>query len=129
MIRFEHVSKRYPNGHDALKQVSFELGDGEMVFITGHSGAGKSTLARGLEQRLQQVGKKTILLDGDIMRSGLNRDLGFSDEDRTENIRRMGEVNRLFFASCDSAKHNHASIRDFVPCSDERRHACKVQNQ
>ncbi len=46
MIRFEHVTKEYPNGHIALKQVSFELKDGEMAFLTGHSGAGKSTLLR-----------------------------------------------------------------------------------
>ena len=46
MIRFEHVTKEYPNGHVALKQVSFELKDGEMAFVTGHSGAGKSTLLK-----------------------------------------------------------------------------------
>ncbi|MGH8428659.1 MAG: ATP-binding cassette domain-containing protein, partial [Gammaproteobacteria bacterium] len=46
MIRFAAVTKRYPNGHEALAEVSFELGDGEMAFLTGHSGAGKSTLLR-----------------------------------------------------------------------------------
>lgn len=80
------------------EQREHTLGQQAHIFwLTGLSGAGKSTLARGLEQRLQQAGKKTILLDGDAMRSGLNRDLGFSDEDRAENIRRAGEVNRLFF--------------------------------
>lgn len=80
------------------EQREHTLGQQAHVFwLTGLSGAGKSTLARRLEQRLQQAGKKTILLDGDAMRSGLNRDLGFSDDDRTENIRRVGEVNRLFF--------------------------------
>lgn len=63
MIRFEHVSKRYPNGHDALKQVSFELGAGEMVFITGHSGAGKSTLLK-IIALLEESSQGKIFLRG-----------------------------------------------------------------
>ena len=64
-------------------------------WFTGLSGSGKSTLANELEIRLTAMGKHTMLLDGDNIRMGLNRDLGFSDEDRTENIRRIAEVAKL----------------------------------
>ena len=63
-----------------------------VVWFTGLSGAGKSTLADTLEARLHADGRHTYLLDGDNLRHGLNRDLGFSAEDRRENIRRVGEV-------------------------------------
>ena len=66
-----------------------------VLWFTGLSGAGKSTIANALEQRLAVMGHHTYLLDGDNVRHGLNRDLGFSDEDRVENIRRVGEVARL----------------------------------
>lgn len=66
------------------------------VWLTGLSGSGKSTVARLLEKELIELGCACCLLDGDNVRHGLNRDLGFSDEDRTENIRRIGEVARLF---------------------------------
>lgn len=66
-----------------------------MIWFTGLSGAGKSTLANALDERLYQAGKHTYLLDGDNVRHGLNKDLGFSDLDRVENIRRIGEVGRL----------------------------------
>ncbi|WP_219726493.1 adenylyl-sulfate kinase [Stutzerimonas stutzeri] len=66
-----------------------------VLWFTGLSGAGKSTVADLVEQRLQALGKRTMLLDGDNVRHGLNRDLGFSDEDRVENIRRIGEVSKL----------------------------------
>lgn len=65
------------------------------VWFTGLSGSGKSTLANLLEQRLFDQGKHTYLLDGDNLRNGLNSDLGFTDKDRVENIRRVGEVARL----------------------------------
>ena len=65
------------------------------LWFTGLSGSGKSTLANALEIRLTAMGKHTMLLDGDNIRMGLNRDLGFSDEDRTENIRRIAEVAKL----------------------------------
>ena len=70
---------------------------GGLVWLTGLSGAGKSTIAREVERRLFQRGCRTMLLDGDNLRHGLNGDLGFSPEDRAENIRRAGEVARLFF--------------------------------
>ena len=69
---------------------------GAVLWFTGLSGAGKSTLASRLEERLYEEGYSTYILDGDNVRHGLNRDLGFSPEDRTENIRRVGEVARLF---------------------------------
>lgn len=66
------------------------------LWFTGLSGAGKSTIAYALEQRLIDSGRPCVVLDGDNVRHGLNRDLGFSPEDRTENIRRVSEVARLF---------------------------------
>lgn len=65
------------------------------LWFTGLSGSGKSTLANALEIKLASIGKHTMLLDGDNIRMGLNRGLGFSDEDRTENIRRIAEVAKL----------------------------------
>jgi adenylylsulfate kinase len=67
----------------------------KLIWFTGLSGSGKSTLAIGLEQYLFEAGFKVYLLDGDNIRKGINKDLGFSSADRTENIRRIGEVSRL----------------------------------
>ena len=67
------------------------------VWFTGLSGSGKSTLAAAVERRLVDQGVAAYVLDGDNVRHGLNRDLGFSPEDRAENIRRIGEVCRLFY--------------------------------
>ena len=83
-ISREEREKR--NGHKA-----------QVLWFTGISGAGKSTIAKELERRLWEEGKQTVLLDGDQVRHGLNGDLGFSSSDRTENIRRVGEVAKLFF--------------------------------
>lgn len=66
-----------------------------LLWFTGLSGSGKSTLANGLEVALHQMGFKTYLLDGDNVRKGLTKDLGFSERDRIENIRRIGEVSKL----------------------------------
>src|SRR5439155_893723 len=66
-----------------------------VLWLTGLSGAGKSTIADIVEKRLLALGRHTMLLDGDNVRHGLNRDLGFTDADRVENIRRVGEVARL----------------------------------
>jgi bifunctional enzyme CysN/CysC len=68
-----------------------------VVWMTGMSGAGKSTIARAVERQLFEEGFRTMLLDGDDIRHGLCGDLGFSPSDRAENIRRAGEVARLFF--------------------------------
>ncbi len=67
-----------------------------VLWFTGFSGSGKSTIANLVEKRLFALGKHTYLLDGDNVRHGLNRDLGFSETDRVENIRRVGEVAALF---------------------------------
>lgn len=83
-IAREEREKR--NGHKAM-----------VLWFTGISGAGKSTIAKELEKILWKEGKQTVLLDGDQVRHGLSRDLGFSASDRSENIRRVGETARLFF--------------------------------
>src|SRR5690554_8088722 len=66
-----------------------------LLWFTGLSGAGKSTIANWVEKKLHARGRHTYLLDGDNVRHGLNRDLGFTDADRVENIRRVAEVARL----------------------------------
>jgi len=66
-----------------------------LVWFTGLSGSGKSTVANLVEQRLHTLGYRTYLLDGDNVRHGLNKDLGFTDADRVENVRRVAEVGRL----------------------------------
>ncbi|WP_205479755.1 sulfate adenylyltransferase subunit CysN [Sphingomonas arenae] len=66
-----------------------------VIWLTGLSGAGKSTIANLVEKKLYQLGKHSFLLDGDNVRHGLNRDLGFTEADRIENIRRVGEVAKL----------------------------------
>ena len=72
---------------------------GLVVWLYGLSGSGKSTLATALERRLHEEGLFTQVLDGDNIRTGLNNNLGFSDEDRSENIRRIAEVAKLFAAA------------------------------
>lgn len=67
-----------------------------ILWFTGLSGAGKSTIAHALEEQLYQLGANTYVLDGDNVRHGLCGDLGFSDADRNENIRRIGELAKLF---------------------------------
>ena len=70
--------------------------DPKVIWLTGLSGAGKTTIAQALEKTIQRKGYFTKLFDGDIIRQGLNKDLGFSMEDRLENIRRTAEVAKLF---------------------------------
>ncbi len=72
------------NGHRSL-----------VVWFTGLSGSGKSTLSHAVEQRLHEIGCRTFVLDGDNVRHGLCGDLGFSEDDRSENIRRIGEMAKL----------------------------------
>lgn len=73
------------NGHNSF-----------LVFITGLSGSGKSTLANALEEKLNHLKIHTYVLDGDNVRRGINKNLGFSPEDRSENNRRIGEISKLF---------------------------------
>ena len=88
-IQWQHLEVTR-EAHAALK------GQGPRVlWFTGLSGAGKSTIANLVERKLHRLGRHTMLLDGDNIRHGLNKDLGFTDADRVENIRRIGEVSRL----------------------------------
>jgi len=70
-----------------------------ILWFTGLSGSGKSTIANAVEAKLNNMGKHTYLLDGDNIRLGLNKDLGFSNTNRVENIRRVGEITKLFVDS------------------------------
>lgn len=90
-----HPVNEPPDGGKA-----FESGHGRQppaacLWLTGLSGAGKSTIADALERRLRGAGRPVCTLDGDKLRRGLNRDLGYTDADRAENVRRLGEVAHL----------------------------------
>lgn len=101
------ISRSEPGGHPLdARQPASKVSAGQreqrnghlgmIVWLTGLSGAGKTTIATELERRLFAAGRQTYLLDGDILRRGLCRDLGFTAADRRENIRRVGEVAALF---------------------------------
>jgi len=87
-----------PHGHTITKENRQELKQHKscILWYTGLSGSGKSTLANKVEEKMFEMGLHTYILDGDNVRMGLNKGLGFSDEDRKENIRRIGEVSKLF---------------------------------
>ena len=87
--------------HQVSKDDRFKLKGhkGAVLWFTGLSGCGKSTIANAVELKLYQAGKHSFLLDGDNIRLGLNKNLGFTPEDRTENVRRVGEVAKLFAAA------------------------------
>lgn len=97
-LSYRRASEVRWQAHDLTKAVRAEtLGQRPgVLWFTGLSGAGKSTIANLVEKKLFTLGKHTYLLDGDNVRHGLNRDLGFTAEDRTENIRRIAEVAKLF---------------------------------
>jgi len=84
--------------HSVAKEDRCQLNKhkGVVLWFTGLSGSGKSTIANTVDHMLHKQGKHTFVLDGDNIRMGLNKNLGFSPEDRTENIRRIGEVAKLF---------------------------------
>ena len=87
----------FPQSFDITRKdrEALKAQQGKVVWFTGLSGSGKSTLANALEYALHRAGKHTYILDGDNIRHGLNKDLGFSDADRVENIRRIAEVAKL----------------------------------
>lgn len=92
IVEYQYKIKREQrmalNGHSSF-----------LIFFTGFSGSGKSTIANLLEHRLFQRSIHTYVLDGDNIRKGINRNLGFSPEDRSENNRRVGEIAKLFIDS------------------------------
>ncbi len=95
--------------------------NGAVVWLTGLPASGKSTLARALERRLFEKGGSPILLDGDTLRAGLNGDLGFTGEDRSENIRRLAEV------ATHLARNGHLAIVAAVsPSREDRAHARRI---
>jgi adenylylsulfate kinase len=104
-----------------------------ILWFTGLSGAGKSTLAHAVEQRLHALGVRTYVLDGDNVRHGLCGDLGFSDVDRKENIRRIGEMAKLFVdagvltmtAFISPFRSDRDRVRDLVGVSDFLEIHCK----
>ena len=105
----------------ALATAGLGRGRGAVLWFTGLSGAGKTTLARALEKRLLEAGRAAVVLDGDLLREGLCKDLGFSAADRDENIRRAGEVARLFFET------GHIVICAFI--SPFRAHRAQVRSR
>lgn len=94
----EHI---YPHKHRVARETKEKLlgQKSRVLWFTGLSGSGKSTVANATEYALNNMGVKTYILDGDNIRAGLNKDLGFSPEDRKENIRRITEVSKLFVDS------------------------------
>jgi adenylylsulfate kinase len=105
-----------------------------ILWFTGLSGAGKSTLAHALEESLHQQHCRTFVLDGDNVRHGLCCDLGFSDEDRQENIRRIGEMSKLFIeagvitltAFISPFRSDRQKVRELVPEGDFIEIYCKA---
>jgi len=97
-----------------------------VIWFTGLSGSGKSTLAHAVEELLHQKGCKTFVMDGDNVRHGLSADLDFSDEDRKENLRRIGEVSKLFIeagtivltAFISPFREDRERVRSLMPHGD-----------
>jgi adenylylsulfate kinase len=113
----------HPGQLTAADRASYLKQTGAVLWFTGLSGSGKSTVAREVERALVQNGKNAFVLDGDNIRLGLNRDLGFSPAERIENIRRIGEVSKLLFEAnviCLSAfiapyREERARVRAMLP--------------
>ena len=96
---------------------------GALLWFTGLSGSGKSTIANTVDHLLHEMGKHTMVLDGDNIRMGLNKNLGFSAEDRAENIRRIGEVAKLFTDA------GVIAITSFISPYRKDRDAVRAQNK
>lgn len=113
--KIDRTKRNKQNGHRSF-----------VVWFVGLSGSGKSTLANRVEEELYQKGVRTYILDGDNIRSGLNSDLDFSSESRSENIRRIGEVSKLFVdagaialtAFISPFKEDRAKVRNIVGADD-----------
>ena len=117
-----------PHEHKISRHERMELlaQNSKIIWFTGLSGSGKSTIAGRVEEMLNERGFLTYLLDGDNIRTGLNKNLGFSAEDRNENIRRIGEVSKLFIdagvivltAFISPFKADRQLVRDLVAKGD-----------
>ena len=112
-----------------INRVDFEKRNqhrGIVLWFVGLSGSGKSTIANGLQTKLFENGFNAIVLDGDNTRLGINKDLGFSDKDRNENIRRVAEISKLFIESghivinafISPFKLNRTQARDIISDKD-----------
>jgi adenylylsulfate kinase len=120
-VKQEHRSQQ--NGHKSI-----------VLWFTGLSGSGKSTLANALEEQLYQKGCRTFVLDGDNVRHGLCSDLGFSNSDRKENIRRIGEVAKLMLetgtivmtAFISPFQEDRQTVRNLIPHGDFIEIYCKA---
>jgi len=124
------ISIKYIRWHDSLvTRENREVQNGHksvILWFTGLSGAGKSTLAHAVEKKLHDFGCKTFVFDGDNVRHGLCADLGFSREDRIENIRRIGEMAKLFTeagvialtAFISPFRTDRERVRNLVPSGD-----------
>ena len=105
-----------------------------VLWFTGLSGSGKSTMSHALEERLFNKGCRTFVLDGDNVRHGLNFNLGFSDKDRKENIRRIGEVSKLMMeagfiimtAFISPFREDRIAVRNLIPNGDFIEIYCKA---
>ncbi len=114
--------------HQVSKDDRFKLKGhkGAVLWFTGLSGCGKSTIANAVELKLYQAGKHSFLLDGDNIRLGLNKNLGFTPEDRTENVRRVGEVAKLFASAGNITlaafispyRTDRKLVRDLLPAGE-----------
>ena len=94
-VEFQNIALAFGKTQ-VLRDIDLAIEPGEFFALLGPSGSGKSTLAHVVEERLYQMGCRTFVFDGDNVRHGLCSDLGFSAEDRGENIRRIGEMVKLF---------------------------------